>query len=53
MEVVVVLLVAAVVYFLLEAFRVPAGVNWTPLAWAFVVAATVVYLWDTTRVFRD
>ena len=31
--------ILALVAFLLDAFRVPAGVSWTPLAWAFLCAA--------------
>lgn len=34
-----ILLILAIVFFLLDGFRVPASVNWTSLAWACVVAA--------------
>jgi hypothetical protein len=33
------LIVAAILFFLLDGFRVPASVNWSALAWACVVAA--------------
>lgn len=36
-----ILLICALVSFLLDAFRVPAGVSWTPLGFAFVVAAVL------------
>ena len=36
-----VLLIAAIVAFALDAFRVPAGVSWTPLAWAFVMLSVL------------
>lgn len=36
-----VLLIAAIVAFLLDAFRVPAGVSWTPLGYALVICAVL------------
>lgn len=38
----IVFLVAAIIAFLLEAFKVKASVAWTPLGFAFVVAAFLV-----------
>lgn len=51
MEIVIILLVAAVIAFALDAARVQASISWTPLAWAFVVASAVAYFFETTEVF--
>lgn len=51
MEIVVILLVAAVIGFALDAARVQSSISWTPLAWAFVIASAIAYLYETTEVF--
>ena len=39
------LLILAIIAFLLDAFRVPAAVGWTPLGYALVTAAVAVSMY--------
>ena len=44
MSIKLILIVLAVIFFLLDGFRVPAKVSWTPLAFACVTAAVLLPL---------
>lgn len=52
MLLVLVFLLIGIAFFLADGFNVPASVSWTPLAWASVIAAAVVYIYQTTDVLR-
>lgn len=52
MEIVIALFLMALVFFVLDGFRVPASVSWTPLAWAWAMAGLMYYLYETTSAFR-